>query len=454
MVTGAGSGGSGATPSGGREDAGPTGAAVALIGTLDTKGREVAYLRDRLAELGVPTVVIDSGILGEPVGVMPDVDHAEVARAGGTTIAALRDAGSRGRAVRGMRDALCTLVARLYREGRIGGALAIGGAEGAVMGAAAAMVLPIGVPKVVLSPIASGRHEFGPLVGTRDMVVVHSVVDILGLNPIATAVFDNVAAALAGMMRGGGGALAPDPDGRYVAVTMLGNTTRAVGAVAERLAEHGYTAVVFHSNGVGGPAMEELAADGHFVGVIDFTTNEVTDPLVGGIHDGGPDRLRVAGRLGLPQVVVPGCIDFSVFESGRVPAALADRPVYDHNPEYTLVRTPADEMAVIGGVFAERLSAATGPVQIVVPTRGLSIPNTPDGPFWDPDADAAFLAALRAGLRDGIPVDTADRHVDDPDFGREVADRFVRMASEHDPSTVPPIPPVPPVPPATTGVPA
>lgn len=405
---------------------------VALIGTLDTKGPEVAYLRDRLRSHGVGVLVVDVGILGGPVGIVPDVDRAEVARAGGTTIEALRTAGTRGLAVRGMRDALRTLVAGLHREGRIAGVLAIGGAEGAVMGAAAAMVLPLGVPKMVLSPIASGRHEFGPLVGTRDMVVVHSVVDILGLHPIATAVFDNTAAAMAGMVAAAGSALQPEPDGRYVAVTMLGNTTKAVGGIAERLAEHGYTAVVFHSNGVGGRAMEELAADGHFAGVIDFTTNEVTDPLVGGIHDAGPDRLRVVGRLGLPQVVVPGCVDFSVFESGRVPTALADRPVYDHNPEYTLVRTPADEMAVIGGVFAERLNDATGPVQIVVPTRGLSLPNTVDGPFWDPPADAAFLAALRAGIRDDIPVRTVDRHVDDPEFGREVADLFARTA---DPTT-------------------
>lgn len=403
-------------------------AAVALIGTLDTKGREVAYLRDRLESHGVAVLVVDSGILGEPVGVTPDVDRAEVARAGGTTIEALQTAGTRGQAVRGMRAALRVLVARLYSDGRIGGVLALGGAEGAVMGAAAAMVLPIGVPKLVLSPIASGRHEFGPLVGTSDMVLVHSVVDICGLHPIATTVFDTTAAAMAGMMTAAGGALRPEPGGRYVAVTMLGNTTKAVGGVAERLAEHGYTAVVFHSNGVGGRAMEELAADGHFAGVVDFTTNEVTDPLVGGIHDAGPDRLRVVGRLGLPQVVVPGCIDFSVFEAGRVPAALADRPIYDHNPEYTLVRTPADEMAVIGGVFAERLNAATGPVRVVVPTRGLSLPNTPGGPFWDPPADVAFLTALRAGLRDGITIETADRHVDDPSFGREVADLFALTA--------------------------
>lgn len=411
-----------------------TGRTVVVIGTLDTKGPEVAYLRDRLHDLGVATTVVDSGILGEPWDIVPDIDHREVARHGGTTIGELREAGSRGAAVRRMRDCLRSLVADLYRRGALDALVTMGGAEGAVMGAAAAMELPIGVPKVVVSPIASGRHEFAPLVGTRDMIVVHSVVDILGLNPIATTVFDNVAAALAGMVASGHGLpAADDVADRYVAVTMLGNTTTAVGALSERLSAHGYEAVVFHSNGVGGPAMEELAGQGLFVGVVDFTTNEVTDPLVGGIHDGGPDRLRTIGELGLPQVVVPGCIDFSVFATGTVPGELADRPTYDHNPEYTLVRTSRDEMAQIGEIFAERLAKAAGPVRIVVPTRGLSIPNTPDGPFWDVEADQAFLASLRANLRDDIEVLTSDHHVNDERFGEQVADLFATTMEEHQP---------------------
>ncbi len=406
---------------------------VVVIGTLDTKGPEVAYLRDRLVERGCTTTVVDAGILGEPLGVTPDVDHTEVARRGGTTIEALRRAGSRGRAVDAMRQAVRQVVADLYADGRIDAAVGLGGAEGAVMSAGALMALPIGVPKVVLSPIASGRHEFGPLVGTADMMVVHTVVDILGLNPIATTVFDNVAAAVAGMAHHGHGLRSTGAGDRYVAVTMLGNTTRAVMALRDRLADHGYEAVVFHSNGVGGPAMEQLAAQDQFAGVIDFTTNEVTDPLVGGIHDGGPNRLATVGELGLPQVVVPGCIDFAVFASGQVPAALADRPVYDHNPEYTLVRTPRDEMAAIGEIFAERLGRARGPVQVAVPLRGLSIPNTPDGPFWDPPADAAFLEVLRNRLRPDIPVTTHDHHVNDPAFGAAVADQFADLMARSKP---------------------
>jgi uncharacterized protein (UPF0261 family) len=258
-------------------------------------------------------------------------------------------------------------------------------------------------------------------------MVVHSVIDILGLNPISEAVFDNVAAALAGMAEHGH-PLRVTGDTRRVAITMLGNTTKAVMMIRDRLAGHGLESVIFHSNGVGGPAMEELAADGLFAGVIDFTTDELTDELVGGFHNGGPQRLRVIGRLGLPQVVVPGCIDFSVH--GRpeaVPAALKDRPAYTHNPEFTLVRTMPDEMARLGTIFAERLNPATGPIAVMVPTQGLSIPSVPDGVFWNPDADAAFLSELRAHLRQDIPISTYDLHINAPEFAAAVADRFLAL---------------------------
>lgn len=407
---------------------------VLLIGTLDTKGPEIAYVRDRLQSLGVGTIVADSGILGEPLDIVPDVTRAEVAELGGTTIDALRNAGSRGKAVHGMLAGLRKLAADLYADGRLHGAVALGGAEGAVLGASAMMGLPIGVPKVIVTPIASGHRRFGPLVGTKDVMVVHSVVDILGLNPISTAVFDNVAAALAGMVVHGG-TMRVDDGQRRVAVTMLGNTTKAVMMIRDRLQARGYEAVIFHSNGVGGPAMEELAEAGLFVGVIDYTTDELTDELVGGFHAAGPTRLRRIGRLGLPQVVVPGCIDFSVH--GRpeaVPAELAGRPMYTHNPEFTLVRTLAGEMRQLGTRFAERLNEATGPVAVMTPTRGLSIPSVPGGVFWDPAADAGFLEALRADLRPDIPVTTHEHHINDREFAEAVADRFVALAERRGPN--------------------
>jgi uncharacterized protein (UPF0261 family) len=386
-------------------------------------------VRDRIRSYGVDVVVADSGILGEPLDIVPDVTRAEVAVLAGTTIDALRNAGSRGKAVHGMLAGLRRLALDLYREGRLQGVAALGGAEGAVLGASAMMGLPIGVPKVIVTPIASGHRRFGPLVGTKDVMVVHSVIDILGLNPISTAVFDNVAAALAGMAQHGH--VVRLDDRRRVAITMLGNTTRAVMMIRDHLAARGLESVIFHSNGVGGLAMEELAEDGLFVGVIDFTTDELTDELVGGFHAAGPSRLRTVARLGLPQVVVPGCLDFSVH--GRpeaVPAGMRDRPIYTHNPEFTLVRTLPDEMAALGRIFAERLRDATGPIAIMVPTEGLSIPSVPGGPFWNPDADARFLQELRSTLRADIPVSTHPYHINAPEFAAAVADRFLALLDE------------------------
>ncbi|HEY8551150.1 MAG TPA: Tm-1-like ATP-binding domain-containing protein [Vicinamibacterales bacterium] len=400
---------------------------VLLIGTLDTKGPEIAYVRDRLRDLGVRVVVADSGILGEPLDIVPDVSRAEVARLGGTTIDALRQAGSRGKAVHGMLAGLRRLALDMYQRDELHGVAALGGAEGAVLGASAMTCLPIGVPKVIVTPIASGRRHFGPLVGTRDVMVIHSVVDILGLNPISTAVFDNVAAALAGMVTSGG-ALRITDDRPRVALTMLGNTTKPVMAIRDRLAGHGIDSVIFHSNGVGGPAMEELAEASLFAGVIDYTTDELADELVGGFHNGGPERLRRIGRLGLPQVVVPGCIDFTVHgRPEEIPQRLQGRPIYTHNPEFTLVRTLEPEMAQLGRIFAERLNEATGPTAVMVPTEGLSIPNVPGGPFWDPAADAAFLEALRKHLRADIPLTTHPMHINAPEFAQAVADRFLEL---------------------------
>jgi len=400
---------------------------VVIIGTLDTKGPEIAYLRDQLQTLGLDTLVVDSGIIGEPIDIVPDINHAEAAKYGGTTIEALQNSGSRGKAVEGMREALKNLVLELYSKDKLDAIVSMGGAEGAVMGAATMMVLPVGIPKVLVSPIASGKHYFEPLVGTSDIFVLHSIVDILGLNPIAKTIFDNTAAAIKGLVDHGHKLPAPDKDDKFVAVTMLGNTTKAVMALKDRLAESGYEAVIFHSNGVGGPAMEELAEAGQFVGVIDYTTNETYDPMTGGIHDGGPERLKRVGGTGLPQVIVPGCIDFSVFHAGAIPPELQERPVYDHNPEYTLVRASYDEMIALGNLFAERLNPSKGPVIVAVPRLGLSIPNVPEGPFWDPVADAAFLDTLKANIKGDIRVVTYENHVNDPQFGESVAELFINL---------------------------
>ena len=403
---------------------------IALIGTLDTKGAEIAYVRDRLAALGVRPVVVDSGILGEAEGCAADVPREEVARAGGHELAAVRAAGSRGAAVQLMLDGVRAVVLGMYTEGRIHGVLCLGGAEGALLGAAAMHALPVGVPKLIVSPSASGRRPFGPFVGEGDVTVMHSVIDILGLNEISRAIFDNAAAAVAGMARDGGRAVGHLGE-RCVGITMLGQTTPGVMCVREALVRAGHEPVIFHANGVGGPAMEHLVEAGAIGGVIDYTLSELANSLLDGIHATGPDRLRVAGRLGVPQVVVPGCVDF--FNQGAresLPAEYRDRKSYFHNPVATLVRLSVEEETALGRMVAERLNEARGPVHVVAPTRGFSLADAEGGDLWDPEADQAFLDALRESLRAGIAYESVDGHVDDPEFAEIVAARYLTMTQE------------------------
>ena len=403
---------------------------IALIGTLDTKGAEIAYVRDRLRALGARPVVIDTGILYPPLGCDADIPQEEVAAAAGDDLAAIRAAGSRGAAVERMLAGVRAVCVRLYTEGRLDGALCLGGAEGGMMGAGAMHALPIGVPKLVVTPSASGRREFAPFMGETDTLVMHSVVDILGLHPISRAIFDNAAAAIVGMARDGGGAVGA-LEARTVGVTMLGQTTPGVMALRERLLAAGHHPVIFHANGVGGPAMEKLAAAGALAGVIDYTLSELANSLMDGVHATGPDRLRVAGREGLPQVVVPGCCDF--FNQGApdtVPERFRGRASYYHNPVATLVRLSAEEGVALGRLIAERLAGATGPVHVLAPTRGFSLADSAGGALWDPDADAAFLAALRDALRPDQRFEAVDAHVDDPEFADRVAATYLSLVQE------------------------
>jgi uncharacterized protein (UPF0261 family) len=256
------------------------------------------------------------------------------------------------------------------------------------------------------------------------------VIDILGLNEISRAIFDNAAAAVVGMARDAGRPVRELGD-KCVGITMLGQTTPGVMRVRDRLVAAGHEPVIFHANGVGGPAMEHLIEAGALGGVIDYTLSELANSLLDGIHTTGPDRLRVAGRHGLPQVVVPGCVDF--FNQGprdTLPERYRSRKSYFHNPVATLVRLTADEEATLGGIVAERLNEARGPVRVVAPTRGFSLADAEGGDLWEPEADRAFLEALRDALRPDIPYETVDAHVDDPAFADVVADRYLTMTQE------------------------
>jgi uncharacterized protein (UPF0261 family) len=330
-----------------------------------------------------------------------------------------------------MREGVRAVCVRLHSEGRLQGALCLGGAEGALLGAYAMHALPLGVPKIIVSPSASGRRVFGPFMGSSDVLVMHSVVDILGLNPIAISVFDNAVAAVVGMAMHAGRSPA-GLRGRSVGVTMLGQTTPGVMHLRDGLERAGWETVIFHANGVGGPAMEALARQGALAGVVDYTLSELANSLMDGIHATGPDRLTVVGEMGLPQVVVPGCVDF--FNQGApdtLPERYRTRRSYYHNPVATLVRLEPDEMTELGRIVAQRLNGARGPVSVVAPTRGFSLSDTEGNALWYPEADAAFLSSLEKNLRPGIAFERVDTTVNDPTFAGVVAERYLTITKEH-----------------------
>jgi uncharacterized protein (UPF0261 family) len=403
-------------------------ATVLLIGTLDTKGPETAYLRDRVRALGCETLVLDSGILGEAQGIEADFNRRVVAEAAGATIEALRNAGSRGKAVEEMLKGVRKLTLDLFREGKIHGAVSLGGAEGAVLAAAAMKELPIGFPKLIVSPLASGQRKFAPFMGTKDTFVMHSVVDILGLNPISRMVFDSAAAAIAGMAKAYAQHHSPPMSRKAIAATMLGNTTRPLMRIRPKVEERDIDFVIFHANGVGGRAMEELIAEGRFSAVLDYTLSEVAGQIAGGFHVGGAARLDAAGAAGIPQVIVPGCLDFIVFGAKHeVPEQFHGRPTYYHNPEFTLVRVTREEQLAGTQFVIDKLNRAQGKVTVVVPLRGGSIMDIAGGAFWQPEVNEECRALLRDGLRKDIRYVEVDAHINDEAFADVVLAELMQV---------------------------
>jgi uncharacterized protein (UPF0261 family) len=393
---------------------------VVLIGTLDTKGREYAYLAERVREHGCDVLLVDAGVLGEPA-VAPDVAREEVAAAAGADVAALAAAGDRGAAVETMARGAAEVVKRLHDEGRLDAVGALGGSGGSSLATYAMRQLPVGVPKLMVSTVASGDTR--PYVGAVDVTMTYSVVDIAGINQISARVLSNAAGALAGMARAtvpSLGATRP-----LVAASMFGVTTPCVTRARERLEELGYEVLVFHQTGVGGESMEALVKSGFVTAVLDVTTTELCDELVGGVFPAAGDRLEVAGALGIPQVVSVGALDMVNFGPREsVPAEHAARTLYVHNPTVTLMRTTPEECAELGRRIARKLNAATGPTALFVPLRGVSLIAVEGQPFHDPEADGALFGALREHLDPAVETHWLDMDVNDDRFAVAMADRL------------------------------
>ncbi|MGW7518111.1 Tm-1-like ATP-binding domain-containing protein [Streptomyces sp. NPDC054796] len=410
-------------------------ATVVLVGTLDTKGAEYAWLSARLRELGCEVVLVDAGVRRVPPGApAADVSGEAVARAAGHGLERLRATGDRNTAVTAMAEGAEHVVRDLYEAGRLHALLAVGGSGGSFIAARAMRALPIGVPKLLVSTMAGG--DVGPYVGSGDVTLMHSVVDIAGINSVSRLVLGNAAAAAAGMAAHRARAVAePGPRGRKViGATMFGVTTPAVDAARARLEELGYEVLVFHATGVGGRALERLAADGQLDGVLDLTTTELADDLVGGVLSAGPDRLTAAGAAALPQVVAPGALDMVNFgPEATVPERFAARRLLVHNPTVTLMRTSAEEMAALGTALGTKLAAAKGPVSVFWPLRGVSAVDAPDGPFEDRTADGACLDALRAAVEDtAVRLHVVDAHLNDTVFATAAADHLHELIVRRD----------------------
>ncbi len=395
-------------------------ATVVLIGTLDTKGREYDYLRERLRGHAVDTILVDGGVLGEPLA-EADVPREEVAEAAGADFRSLAEAGDRGAAVETMARGAAEIVKGLHAEGRLDAVLALGGSGGTALATEAMRALPVGVPKLMVSTMASGDTR--PYVGASDVAMMYSVVDIAGINAVSAQILANAAAAAAGMATAG--APAAGDDRPLVGATMFGVTTPSVTAARERLEELGYEVLVFHATGTGGQSMEALVRDGFITASLDITTTELADELVGGVLSAGPDRLEAAGELGIPQVVSLGALDMVNFGPlETVPPEFRDRLLYKHNPTVTLMRTTPEECAELGRRIAVKLNAARGPLTLFVPLAGVSLIDKEGEVFWDPDADTALFEALRATLEPSVEVRELETDVNDPDFARAMADRL------------------------------
>ena len=401
--------------------------AVLLIGTLDTKGREYAFVRDRLYLSDVDTLVLDAGVLGDPAGVV-DIGSEEVARAGGSTLAALRAAHDRGDAVATMARGATVIARQLLEERRIDGAFALGGTGGTTIASHAMRALPVGFPKLILSTVAAGDTR--PYLGGNDIALMYSVVDVAGINSVSRPILSNAAAAVAGMVTAM--PLPSSPDKPVVAATMFGVTTPAVEAARARLEEFGYEVLVFHCTGVGGMSMEKLVESGSVAGVLDLTTTELADELVGGVFSAGPTRLAAAGRAGIPQAVSFGALDMVNFgPRDTVPPAYAQRRLHTHNATVTLMRTTPGENTELGRRLAERLNAATGPVSVHVPLLGVSAIDCAGEPFHDPDADKALFAAFDQTVAEHVTVLRRNTVINDPEFAIEMADTLHHNIQTH-----------------------
>jgi uncharacterized protein (UPF0261 family) len=399
-------------------------ARIMLIGAFDTKGEEYRFVKELIESRGHDVVTMNIGVIAEPNAINPDWSAASVADAGGATLTELRSRKDRGHAMTIMSKGAEVLTRQVYERGGFDGVLGMGGTGGSSVISAAMRALPIGVPKVLVSTAASGDTR--AMVGTKDITLIPSVVDVAGVNSISRMIYSRAVGAVCGMVEQ---EVSENPkDKPIIAVTMFGNTTECVNYCVSLLTEAGYECLVFHCTGIGGQTMEDLVNDGKITAVLDITTTEWADQLCGGVFAAGPSRLEAAGKAGIPHLIVPGCIDMVNFGSiDTVPDQYADRKLIVWNPAVTLMRTNVEENLALGEIFAEKANASKGKVRVLLPLKGVSILDSEDQPFWWPEADAAMFNALRDGLDERIPLEEMDVNINDPRFAARAVEALLEL---------------------------
>lgn len=400
--------------------------AIVLLGTLDTKGTEIQFVRDLLEAHRLNAIVVDAGSLGAPL-VPATIPREAVFKAAGTSLAEVVKAGDRGQAVEAAARGASKIVVELSKRGEVDGVLALGGSAGTTIGTAAMRALPFGVPKLMVSTLASGQVR--PFVGVRDIMMMHSVVDISGLNRISRTVLANAAHAMAGMV-GSKVPSGPAADKKLIAATMFGVTTPCVSAAQKILEAIDYEVLVFHATGTGGMTMESFLSDGLIAGSLDLTTTELADELVGGILSAGPNRLTAAALRGVPQVISVGALDMVNFgPAATVPDRFKDRKFHCHNANVTLMRTTPAENDRLGKEIAEKASAARGPTAVLIPLQGVSAIDKEGQPFWWPEADQALFQSIRNWVGPQVKLVELDRHINDLEFARAAAETLLALMS-------------------------
>ncbi|MDF1739057.1 MAG: Tm-1-like ATP-binding domain-containing protein [Verrucomicrobiales bacterium] len=393
-------------------------AIIAVIGTLDSKGHEHRFVADQINSAGHSALLIDVGTLGE-TQVKPDVTRDEILEVAGLKFGKAEDRGER---VGVMAKALPVYLSQLVADGKIDGVISLGGGGGTAIATAGMRALPIGFPKLMVSTLASGNTAH--YVGTKDIVMYPSIVDVAGLNQISKMIFARAAGAICGMAEAKTSTAEEKP---IIVASMFGNTTVCVDHARELLEAKGYEVLVFHSTGTGGKTMETLIESGMVSGVLDITTTEWADELTGATLSAGPTRLEATGKAGIPAIVTPGCLDMANFgEPDTVPGKYAERNFYHHNPQVTLMRTNPEECAQLGRILAEKVNAYTAPVTVLLPTKAISIISAEGQPFYDRDADEALFSAIKANLSDEIELIEVDAEINAPEFSEACAEALLK----------------------------